>query len=229
MGCGIVFGRNCAVQEHSLRTQSRQQSELSRRGVGCPVLASKPDCWLTPCREPRAHCSSPKATMFMKRRTVTSRAGSKTRGNAKLQVIETKPVTCSMVVADAFFCETAPKSDYIYENTSSYEKSVKKQGKAKSLKLNKLKSRGSAVRGKKMLKMQDDPTMSMKTQGRVTECRSRNHTFLIELAPALRSLWTVFEASGSNHLGEEGQRGTFAIRQSAAFCGPLKLARKRFL
>ncbi len=110
MGCGIVFGRNCAVQEHSLRTQSRQQSELSRRGVGCPVLASKPDCWLTPCREPRAHCSSPKATMFMKRRTVTSRAGSKTRGNAKLQVIETKPVTCSMVVADAFFAKPLQKA-----------------------------------------------------------------------------------------------------------------------
>ena len=58
---------------------------------------------------------------------------------------------------------------------------MKKQGKVKSLKINELKSRGSAVRRKKMLKMQDDPTMCMKTQGRATECRSRNHTFLIKL------------------------------------------------
>ena len=58
---------------------------------------------------------------------------------------------------------------------------MKKQGKAKSLKINELKSRGSAVRCEKMLKMQDDPTISMKTHGRATECPSRNHTFLIKL------------------------------------------------
>jgi len=58
---------------------------------------------------------------------------------------------------------------------------VKKQGKVKLLKINELKSRGSPVRRKKMLKMQDDPTKFMKTQGRATECRSRNRTFSIRL------------------------------------------------
>jgi hypothetical protein len=58
---------------------------------------------------------------------------------------------------------------------------VKKQGKFKSLKIKELKSSGSPAGCKKMLKMQDDPTMCMKKQGLATESRSRNHTFSIKL------------------------------------------------
>ena len=58
---------------------------------------------------------------------------------------------------------------------------MKTQGKVKPLKINELESRGSRGRSKKMLKMQYDPAIFMKTLGRATECRSRNHTFLIKL------------------------------------------------
>ncbi len=58
---------------------------------------------------------------------------------------------------------------------------MKKQDTAKLLKINELKSHGSAVRRKKMLKMKDDPTMCMKTHGLSTECPSTKHTFLIKL------------------------------------------------
>ena len=53
--------------------------------------------------------------------------------------------------------------------------------------------------------------------------------FFDQIGAVLTTLWTVFEPCGSNHLGEEGKHGTFATRQSAAFCGPLKSAGKKFL
>jgi hypothetical protein len=74
---------------------------------------------------------------------------------------------------------------------------VKKQGKVKLLKMNGLSASGPVVRGKKMLKMQDDPAMCMKTNGLVTECPSRNRTFLIKMGAVLTSLWSAFEPSGA--------------------------------
>jgi hypothetical protein len=58
---------------------------------------------------------------------------------------------------------------------------VKKQGKAKLLKIIELESGASAVRRKKMLKTKDDPAICMKKQDRATECPSTKHTFLIGL------------------------------------------------
>jgi hypothetical protein len=44
-------------------------------------------------------------------------------------------------------------------------------------------SRRCDAAAKRMLKMKDDPTISMKTQGRATECPSMKRAFLRENAP----------------------------------------------
>ena len=75
---------------------------------------------------------------------------------------------------------------------------MKKQGKVKPLKIDELNGCGSAVRTKKMLKMQDDPAMCMKPQCLATEWRLRNDTFLIELESVLTTLWTLLERCGRN-------------------------------
>jgi hypothetical protein len=84
-------------------------------------------------------------------------------------------------VAAALFSQNCSRGDYLYESKTSYKRFMKKQREAKQLKINELERCESGVGRKKMLKMQDDPTMCMKTQGRATECRSRNHALLIEI------------------------------------------------
>jgi hypothetical protein len=110
---------------------------------------------------------------------VTGRAWANIRGKAEIQVIEKKQVIVARGL-QTLFSRNRFQSDYVYENTSCYERSVKKQGEVKSLKIIGLSSCGSAPGRKKMLKMKDDPTMCMKTQDRATECLSRNHIFLIK-------------------------------------------------
>jgi hypothetical protein len=53
--------------------------------------------------------------------------------------------------------------------------------------------------------------------------------FLGRIESVLRSLWPPFELCGSDQLENDGQRGTFAIRQAAGFSGPLKSVGKKFL
>ena len=58
----------------------------------------------------------------------------------------------------------------------------KRTQKVKKLKRKKLHPYRSADR-KKMLKMKDDPTMSMKTQDTVTNCPSKNTAFCTKMHP----------------------------------------------
>ena len=84
----------------------------------------------------------------MKIKTVTSRTEAITRAKAEIQVVERKQVTRSTAVTDVF-SRNRSRGGYTYENTSSYEKFVNKQGKVKQLKITELKRCGSAVRAKR--------------------------------------------------------------------------------
>ena len=53
--------------------------------------------------------------------------------------------------------------------------------------------------------------------------------FFDQTGAILRSLWPVFEACGRESFGGKGKHSTFAIRQSAAFSGPLRSAGKVFV
>jgi hypothetical protein len=110
----------------------------------------------------------------MKKVVLRVEPGAKPGGKQKPKLLKESKLFVARSLR-TLFSRIRSQSDYIYENTSSYEKSVKKQGEVKSLKITGLSSYGSAVRRKKMLKMKDDPTMCMKTQDRATECPSRRN------------------------------------------------------
>ena len=179
---------------------------------------------------PRATCRlvPSKATMFMKRRTVTGRTGGKTGGRQKLKLLKKSKLLVAWWLG-TLFSRNCSRSDYIYENTSSYEKFVKKQGKVKLLKINELKSRGSAVRRKKMLKMQDDPTMCMKTQGRATECPSTKSHFFDQIGAVLTIIMDGFRALRERSL--EGGRSNTELSPPSVrgILRPAEIGRKRFV
>ena len=93
--------------------QSRQQSELGRRGVGCPVLAFWPESLTDPL--PRATCRlflCESDYVHEKKYCYGSRRG-KTEGKTEIQVIEKKQVIRSMVALDAFLANPLTKRLYL--------------------------------------------------------------------------------------------------------------------
>ena len=53
--------------------------------------------------------------------------------------------------------------------------------------------------------------------------------FFDQIGAVLTIIMDAFRALREQSSGGKGKHGTFATRQSAAFCGPLKSAGKRFV